>query len=517
MRPEDATSRSQGQADDTGLREQAAGGTLWTLSQTIGSRLATTLVFIVLARLLEPASFGLMALAAAIVSVMTLLVEQGFGGALIQRSTLERGHENAAFLTSLALGALLGAACLLGAGWLADAFDQPELAPVLRVLAFVPAVTALGSVPLALLSRQLRFRQMAIRTWTATAVSGVAAVTAAVAGLGVWALVIQLLTQVVVSSALLWILARWRPGVRTSRAQLGHLLKFSSSLLGMNLLNVCNRRSDDFLIGAVLGPVALGLYAVAYRVLLVMTDTLTRTISHVAYPLFCLVQDDRERLLRGYYSASQVSAAIAFPAFLMMAVTAPQVVPTLFGSQWDESIPVMQVLALIGMLHASLYFTRSALTAVGKPHMALILTATNAVGNVVAFVIAVRWGILAVAIAYVIRGYLLAPLPIVLMNRLLGLDIRRYLAGMAAPFAAAAAMTGSMFAAQQALDSVVPAAPLLAVLLALGTLVYLAALRLVGASLAAELWSLSCRVAPALSRLRLPHPLRAAVAGRSRA
>src|SRR5262249_51032764 len=166
------------------------------------------------------------------------------------------------------------------------------------------------------------------------------------------------------------------------------------------------------------GATALGFYSVAYRLLLIMTNVLTATLSQVAMPMFARIQHDRQRVRRSFYTATQLTSLVSFPAFIGVAVLAPQIVHAFFGPHWTRSVAVMQALAFIGILHSLFYFNGAVLTGLGKPGWVLALTAINAAANVPAFAVAVQWGILAVAIAYVVRGYLLAPLPLLAVRRL---------------------------------------------------------------------------------------------------
>jgi len=402
------------------LRGRAATGVAWTTVDAVGSRLITTVVFVALARLLDPASFGLVALALVFISLMRLLVDQGFGSAIVQRSELSKGHLDTAFWVTLASGAALaGLLCAL-AGPIATVTGSRGLAPVLQALSLVIVVGAPSSIAVAVLRRDLAFHRLAVRKLVAALCGGVAGIVGALAGLGVWSLVLQALVLAAVSTVLLWTVTSYRPSFHFSRGYFGELFGFSSKVIGITTVNFLSRRSDDLLVGSVLGAVSLGLYSVAYRLLTIMTETLSTTIDLVAYPTFSKLQDDRQRLRRAYASAVRTSAAVAAPAFLGAALLAPELIEVLFGDKWAASIPVMRVLALAGLAHSLISAGTPLLLAVGRPQDALKVNATIAAANVVGFAIAVQFGILAVAAVFTIRAYLLAPLSIWSVKRVLG-------------------------------------------------------------------------------------------------
>ena len=462
------------------LGQAAVRGLAWTMLRSVSSRVVGSVVFIVLARLLDPKAFGTIALASVFVVLMSLLVESGFGEAVIQRKELTPSDLDTAFWANNATGvglALLMTAC---AGLLSALFDQPELAPVLRVLSLAFVFAALSSVPQALLKRELAFQKLALRGLVATLAGGVVGVAMAFAGFGVWSLVGQLLANAVVGTAALWLACSWRPGRGVSRSSFGELFRFGANILGERIALFASRRSDDFLIGVVLGPVALGLYTAAYRILLLMTEVIIWTVEGVAFPLFSRLHGDAERTRRAFYTVTQTCFAVATPAFLTLAVLAPELTRVAFGPRWTGAIPVMQVLALVGIPHAMTYFNKAVVNAAGRPNLSLRVAILTGVVNVVGFVLVVRWGILAVAASYVVCGYLLAPVSVWSVTRVLDIEMKRYLRLFVAPLTSGLLMVLLLMVAKAALPDHLTGVALLAALLLLAVTVYLVLLTLTG-------------------------------------
>jgi PST family polysaccharide transporter len=307
---------------------------------------------------------------------------------------------------------------------------------------------------------------------------GAVGVGMAVAGWGVWSLVGQILANTAVGTAVLWLACSWRPGRAVSRSSLVELGRFGANVLGARLAFFASRRADDFLIGLVLGPVALGLYTAAYRVLLVATDVVIWTIEGVAFPLFSRLHGDRERTTRAFYALTQLCSAVVTPAFLALAVLAPELTHLVLGPRWTGAVPVLQVLALVGIPHAVTYLNKAVVDAGGRPDLSLRIAALTAFVNVIGFVVAVRWGILAVAASYAVCAYLLVPPSLWSVTRILDVEIKRYLRLFVAPAASALAMVGSLLAARAALsDDTGPVVVLVVALLA-GLTAYLVVLSL---------------------------------------
>ena len=380
------------------LHRTAVRGIGWTVARSLASRLVGSAVFVVLARRLTPEDFGLVALASVFVILVSVLVESGFGEAVIQRERVTRTDLDSAFWVNTAVGLALAVVMVAAAPLLGTALGQPELGPVLQVLSTVFVLSALSSIPQAILRRDLEFRAIALRGFAATMTGGAVGVGMALAGAGVWSLVGQMVANALAGTVILWAMCPWRPGRSVSAASVRQLLRFSASITGERLALFVGRRSDDFLIGAVLGPVALGLYTLAYRVLLILTDVLVWTLEGVAFPLLSRLQDDPDRRRRAFYALASLSWAVALPCFLLLAILAPEVTDLAFGPHWADAVPVMQVLALVGIPHSLVYCNKAGINATGRPEVSMRLALLTAAVSVLAFLLVVRWGILAVAV-----------------------------------------------------------------------------------------------------------------------
>lgn len=415
------------------LRAKAAKGIFWSVIQKWGRAVIWSLSFIVLSRLLDPEHFGLVALASTFTAFVEIFLDQGFSAAIVQRADLEREHLNTAFWISVATGLVMTAGGILASGMIATFYREPDLAPVLSWLSVGFLLSALSSTQIGILQRDLAFKSLAVRSLVATAVGGAVGIGMAVAGYGVWSLVGQNLARGVAATIVLWQASNWRPGFRVSLAHYKELFTFGISITGNNLLDVLVRRSDDFLIGFYLGPVQLGFYTIGYRLLLVIIRLVTGITNAVAFPTFSRLQDRPERMRRAFYKVTQYTSLLAFPVFIGLAVLAPELVPAVFGAKWAPSIPVMQILSLIGILQSVLYFNGSVIKASGKPSWQLGIMFVNAVCSVIGFFLALQWGIVAVAASFVIVGYCLAPISYLAVRRLIQIDFVTYLAQFRAP------------------------------------------------------------------------------------
>jgi PST family polysaccharide transporter len=435
------------------LRAKAIRGVAWSAARNWGGRAINFVVFAVLAQLLPQVAFGLVALAGTYVALVRVFVDQGFADAIIQRDDLEAGHLDTAFWANLGFAVGMMAGSIVAAPWIAQLFDSPDLGPVIQWLAPSFVLAALAGVQQAYIERALDYRVLAIREFAAALSGGLVGVGMALSGWGVWSLVGMLLAERVVAVGVLWTASDWRPGVQLSGRHFTDLFRFGVNVLGSNLLYYVNSRADNLIIGYALGPEALGFYDVAYKLFQNGLNAITLTVSSVAFSTFSRLQHARERMRQGFLTATQTVSVAAFPIFAGTAAVAPELIGLLFGGKWlPLSAQVYQLLALNGALQAVLYFNTPVLMACGKPHWRLGVGILNAVLNIALFAWAVQWGIVAVAAAFVARGYLVAPLQLALVRALIDLRVRAYLRLLITPLVGSMVLAGLLWGGVHALQ-----------------------------------------------------------------
>jgi PST family polysaccharide transporter len=485
------------------LQRKVARGLTWTLIDTWGSQLLGLVVFILLARLLTPVDFGLVALASVFVAFAQLLVDQGLGDALIQRKSLTRAQIDTAFWAAVATGALLTLLSIALAGPIATLLGEPSLEPIIQALSLTFIAVALNSIQMGLLRREMKFRSLAVRKLLAVGIGGIVGIGMAVANYGAWALVGQQLAAAVVSVVALWTVSPWRPGFHFSRADFGSLFSFGIHVVAGDLLNFASRNVDRLLIGAFLGTGPLGFYAVAYRILDTSQVMLVNAARKLAFPVFSRLQHDRDRMRRAYSRVTRALSVVILPGYIGLALVAQEAIVVVFGAEWAQSGPVAAILFLIGPVLTVQLFSGALLNAVGHPDVTFRIRLITAIVNVAGFVIAVAvfQEITAVAAAFVIRGYMLMPLIMWWLKVYAGIPFSTHLGELRSPALATIVMSVAVLAVKVALTGIVGSLVLLIAEVVTGIVVFTLAILVIDRPLLTEVVTLVAQSAPGGERI----------------
>lgn len=303
------------------------------------------MVMVMLARLLTPGDFGLIAMLLVFTTVAALLVDSGFGTALVQKQHTTDDDETTVFLSGLSASLLVGAMLWLGAPAIASLYSQPTLAPLTRLLLFVLPLSALAAVPDALLTQRLNFRARASAEIIASLCSGVAAVAMAWRGFGVWALAWQSILSTGMRALLLWRYSQWRPQGRFHAESLRRLFAFGGYMLMANLLNTLSTRLQSLLIGRLFDSHTLGFYTLAQNTQLAPAQFMSGVLNRVGLPVLSMVSNQPAKLVAALRLSLRVAIFVFVPCMVGIAVVAKPLVVLLYGEQWAPAAPLLSILA----------------------------------------------------------------------------------------------------------------------------------------------------------------------------
>jgi len=375
---------------------------IWiALAQAVKVFTQVASVFI-LARLMSPSEYGLVALVSAVSAFAMIFKDLGSSAAIIQSESIQEPLLTTAFWTNLTLGGLLMLGISIASPLASTLFNAPALGGALAALSLAFPLLSSSAVHQALMERSLRFEIVA-KIEVSAALSGLfVAITAAYCGAGVHSVVLQSLCSATISSALYWKLARWGPMTPSSwnKDTFVSIFKYSGGIVGFNVVNYLSRNSDSIIVGKVLSTQVLGAYSLAYRVMLFPLQSITVVVSRSLFPVISRLQDDKEEMRSVYFSSVRLVCFIVAPLMAGLYFVRGAFVEILFGQQWALTAEILAWLAPTGLIQSILSTTGVVFMATGRTRVFFILGVVGAFLQVGAFMIGVRHGIIVMSIMY---------------------------------------------------------------------------------------------------------------------
>jgi O-antigen/teichoic acid export membrane protein len=344
------------------------GAVKWAFALSLGRRASKTLFTFVLAALLGPYDFGLMAMALIYITLLWVLLEQGFMTAIVQREKLDPEHLDSAFWLNLVWCVILTGVGIATAPLWADLNGEPVLEPVVQVLSILVLIEGLALVQVSLLRRNLRFKELAIRSNIAAALGGTVGIVLALSGAGVWALVAQQAVIEGTALILIWAMSVWRPHLRFSRAHARELLPFSSGVFLSNLGGFLSQRADALLMGIFFGPVVVGIYRLADRFVEVLLELTVRPLGDVSLTVLSRAQADQGALRAALQRCLRGVVLFTIPSALVLVACSDELMRVI-GPEWAIGADALKLLAIAGIAKAIAFFAGPVLFAVARSHL----------------------------------------------------------------------------------------------------------------------------------------------------
>lgn len=326
------------------LKSSVITSLIWKFLERIGTQGVQFVVAIVLARLLAPADFGLIALVTVFIALANVFVQSGLNTALIQKKDADNIDFSTVFYASLAIVALLYGVLFIGAPLIANFYNgQTKFIPVIRVLGAILLMGAVNSVQEAYVARNMMFKKLFYRSIGAIIPSGIFGVVLAYLGYGIWALVGQQLMNSFLICVIMWFTVKWRPQLVFSFTRFKGLFSFGWKLLCSALLDTLYRNIRDLVIGKMFTPADLGFYNRGAQFPQIIISNINTSIQSVLLPSLSTVQDDKSRLKSLARRSIKTSAFLILPMMAGLAAVAKPLTLVLLGEKWLPAIPFIQI------------------------------------------------------------------------------------------------------------------------------------------------------------------------------
>jgi PST family polysaccharide transporter len=468
------------------LGHTTARAAVWAFLSTAGAKAITLIGLSILARLLAPREFGLLAFALVYITYVETIGDLGSGMALVYWPDRRHDAAQVTFAVNAVAGLFWCAATMLLAPLIADFFHAANGAPIVRVLAWSFIIKYLGNAHDALAQKDLRFRARFLPDIGLATVSSVVALVLAWRGYGAWSLVWGRLAGVTCRTLLLWIVVDWRPSTRNFPTDLVRpMLRYGRGLIIVNVLAAVLYYSDLAIVGRFLGATALGLYQMAAKLPETTVIVLLWVFSAVLFPAFARLHAEGEDLRGPYLLATRYVSAITVPAALGLCVLARPIVLFFFGNQWLGAAPILAALAVAAALRCLSTHSGDVLKATGRAPLLARVSLLKAFVIVPALLIGARYDATAVAVALAVAAGITTLMTLLITSRYIGQRMRDMVSAFLPSLGAGVAMAGVLVLWMR-WSLRLPVVVQLAGGIALGAVVYVVVLSMIDRDLLAQ-------------------------------
>ena len=378
------------------LRKQTVTGFKWSFVNQFGAQFLNLLFSIILARILGPEEYGLIAMITVFTGLASLFLDFGFGNALIHKKEATNLDWSSVFWVNLILGFIIFIILAFSSNTIARFYDEPILVDLTIVIGINYIINSFSITQNAKLKKDIRVKELAFVTIASIVISGSLGVYMALSGFGVWSLVAQRLLMSLSIVIGLFISLRWTPVVKISLESIKSIFSYSAYQFSGGILSYGSRNVDNLLIGKYLDPADLGLYNRAYSFLMFPINAISSVITHVLFPSFVKINNDRDKLRSNYFEISRVVFFTVLPIMAVFFLCAEEITLIVFGPKWSGIVWILKFFSFLGIYQSIVRLNGPLYTALNKMKMNFRLSLFSESMNILAIVIGINWGIMGV-------------------------------------------------------------------------------------------------------------------------
>ena len=370
---------------------------MWRFFERCGAQGVNLLVQIILARLLVPKMFGMIALVTIFTNILQIFIDSGMGNALIQKKNADDTDFSSVFYFNIFLSVALYLGMFIASPFIADFFGEEKLTAVVRVMSISLIIGGVKNVQQAYVSKNMMFKKFFFSTLTGTIIAAFVGIVMAYKGFGVWALVAQDLTNKTIDTFVLWFTVKWRPRLKFSWTRLKGLVGYGWKLLASALIDTVYNNLRQLIIGKMYTPAKLGLYNRGQQFPDTIINNINTSIDSVIFPAMSTEQDDRVRLKTLTRRAIKTSSYIIWPMMVGLATIATPLVSFLLKDNWLGAVPYLRIFCLINAFQPIHTSNLNAIKALGRSGLYLKLEIIKKFLGVLAIAITMWYGPLTIA------------------------------------------------------------------------------------------------------------------------
>jgi PST family polysaccharide transporter len=397
----------------------------WSAGVKFIGQFVSIIFGIILARMLVPDDFGLIAMVMVFAGFAYLLTDVGLGSALVQKQNIESIHYTTVFWTNLSLGAFIALVFYVCAPLLAEFYHREEIELIAQILSIQFIVGALALVPRYVLVKNLDFRVISLADFFGMIVGGAIGIIMAYRGFGLWSLVSQLLANSIFSALVIWINSRWLPELKYSKSALKEMFAFSFFVFATNSVQHSTRQLDKLLSGKFLGGEAAGLLDKAQSMMLFPVRNISHVVGSVMFPALSQIQGDLERTRKVYLMSIRAIAFVTFPMMAGIFSVAESFTLGILGQQWADMIPILRILCFAGVASSIVSVTGAVYLSQGKSKLDFKVNLLTRPIAIIGVSTGIFWGVTGVALGFTLSLWINTLITLSVAGSLIGVNLVR--------------------------------------------------------------------------------------------
>ncbi len=409
------------------LSQKAAKGVLWSAIERFSAQGITLVLGILIARILTPEDYGLIAMLSIFFALCSAIVDSGFSTALIRKLNRTESDVSTVFYFNILIGALITALFYFSAPWIASFYNEPLLIPVTRVLSFTVLIGSIGAIQQVKLTIKIDFKKQAKVSITTALLSGGVALWAAYSGWGIWALVLQMMLSTTLRTLLLWVVERWYPTQPFSKQSFKELFGFGSKLLISEVIVVINQNMYTLLVGKLLTPVALGLYSRANQFASFPVTNMVFIIQRVTLPIFSVMQDDLQQLKESVMKVIRLVVWLSFMVMVLILLVAKPLIVLLLTDKWIDAVVPLQILSLALAIWPLYPLITNVLNVKGKSNYVMYLQIIKIVMGLAILAITYRFGLYYICVGQLVSTIIVLFFYLIYFNKVIPISMKQFL------------------------------------------------------------------------------------------
>lgn len=384
------------------LKKNTVSGFFWRFAERCGAQLVSFVVSIVLARLLSPDDYGVIALVTVFITLSQVFIDSGMGNALIQKKNSDDLDFSSVFFFNIFICSILYILLFIGAPFIAAVYSNEQLTAIIRVLGIVVIVSALKNVQQAYVSKHMMFKKFFFATLGGTLIAAIIGIIMAYQGFGVWALVAQQIVNVTIDTIVLWCTVNWKPQMQFSFERIKDLYSYGWKLLVSSIINTLYDNLRQLIIGKLYSSADLAYYNRGKQFPNLAVNNINASIDSVLLPALAMEQDNKQNVKNMTRRAIKTSSYFMWPIMVGMAVTAEPIVRILLTEKWISAVPYLRIFCVVSAFQPIQTSNLNAIKAVGRSDLFLKLEVIKkSIGLCILFVV-LRKGVMAIALSLLV-------------------------------------------------------------------------------------------------------------------